>query len=78
MSSVAVEWYIEDRKTEGGVNMANSDVREAIHKSRLHQYEIAAFMGISEYTLVRWLRRELSPEKRVEVFRAIEALKNES
>lgn len=56
--------------------MANSDVREAIHKSRLHQYEIAAFMGISEYTLVRWLRTELPPDKQAAILEAIEKLKH--
>lgn len=56
--------------------MVNSAVRAEIQKNRFHQYEIAQVLGISEYTLVRWLRTELPPDKRAAIFEAIEKLKH--
>ena len=34
--------------------MKNSEIKRTIKESRIMQYEIAAQMGISEYTLCKW------------------------
>ena len=43
--------------------MKNSEIKRAIKESRIMQYEIAAQMGISEYTLCKWFRKELTAEQ---------------
>jgi transcriptional regulator with XRE-family HTH domain len=50
----------------------NNDIKEKIKDAGLHQYQVADLCGISETTLVRWLRYELSPEKREMIMSAIE------
>ena len=50
----------------------NRDIKERIKASGLHQYQIADLLGIGETTLVRWLRYELTPERREMILSAIE------
>lgn len=59
---------------KGDVTM-NDEIKREIRKARLMQYEIAAKIGVSEYTLCRWFRRELTPEQRDKVLAAIAELK---
>lgn len=40
----------------------------------LPHWRVADEIGIGEYTFTRWLRRELSPERRERVIKAIERL----
>ncbi len=51
--------------------MKNQEIRQAIKESRIMQYEIAEQMGISEYTLCKWLRKELTAEQRERIYTAI-------
>jgi hypothetical protein len=51
--------------------MYNLDVRLAIKQNRLCHYEVAKKVGISEATLCRWLREELSEDKRNIILKAI-------
>mgnify|MGYP003321516577 CR=1 FL=1 len=51
--------------------MHNLDIRIKIKENRLCHYEVAAKIGISEYTLCRWLRTELSEDKRNAILQAI-------
>lgn len=53
---------------------ANQEIRRLIMKKRLRHYEIAAVLGISEYTFCKWLRCELSPDRELQVMEAIESL----
>ena len=55
-----------------GINMKNLDIRMRIKENRLCHYEVAAQIGVSEYTLCRWLREELSAEKKEAVNKAID------
>ena len=50
----------------------NKDIKEKIKAAGLHQYQVADLCGVSETTLVRWLRYELSPEKKEMILAAIE------
>ena len=52
----------------------NTDVREAIKRANLKQWQIADYCGVSESTLIRWLRFELSEEHRKLIYQAIESL----
>ena len=52
----------------------NEDVRREIRISGFRHWQIALQLGIHENTLVRWLRNELSEERRKAIFAAIEAL----
>ena len=56
--------------------MKNLEIRQAIKAARLMQYEVAAQIGISEYTLCKWLRKELTEEQREQVLSAISAIKS--
>lgn len=53
----------------------NDAIRQKIRASRIRQYEVAAKIGVSEYTLIRWLRRELTQEQTDKILRAIDELK---
>lgn len=55
--------------------MENLEIRRAIKSERLMQYEVAGKIGISEYTLCKWLRKELTDEQRTQILDAIAALK---
>lgn len=58
--------------------MTNIDVRKAIWLAReqgIKQYEVAEAIGVSEPTLTRWLRKEMSDDKKKQVMEAIESLK---
>ena len=52
----------------------NTDIRAAIKKSKLCQYQVAEKIGISEFTFVRWLRKELTEERKRQIFAAIKEL----
>ncbi len=54
--------------------MNNIDIRQMIKAHRLHHYEIAERIGISESTFCVWLRNELTGERRKKVMQAIEEL----
>lgn len=53
----------------------NDAIRQKIRASRIRQYEVAAKIGVSEYTLIRWLRRELAQEQTDKILHAIDELK---
>lgn len=55
--------------------MKNQEIKRAIKESRIMQYEIAAQIGISEYTLCKWFRKELTPEQQEQILSAIAAIK---
>ena len=57
--------------------MHNLDIREAIKKANLKHYEVADLLGISENTFVRKQRKELSKEKKSEIFYIINNHKKE-
>lgn len=52
----------------------NGDIKEAMRKSGIRQWQVASEIGISEATIVRWMRKELSQEQRKAILSAIEAL----
>lgn len=55
--------------------MKTEDIKAEIRKSRIYQYEIAAQLGLSEYTLCKWFHKELTQEQQGRILAAIEKLK---
>lgn len=54
---------------------SNLDVRRAIEKKRLKQYEVAAALKVTPITLSRWLNNDrLSPEKKSRILEAIKSI----
>ena len=45
--------------------MCNKDLRDEMRIANVRQWEVAEAIGISEMTMVKWLRRELSDSKKV-------------
>lgn len=54
--------------------LANEDVRRMARRNDVPQWKIAAALGISEPTLCRWLRFELSSEKKHRIVHVIQEL----
>ena len=50
---------------------ANKEIREKLERYRIRQCEVADQLGITEFTLCRWLRQELKPDRKVKVEAAI-------
>ena len=57
--------------------MSNSDVRTAAKSAGVFLYEVAVAMGISEPTMTRKLRCELSNEQKKPIFDTIEHIRAE-
>ena len=54
--------------------MHNKDLRDEFRIANVRQWEVAEAMGISEMTLVKWLRRELPEDKKNLVRKAVQKL----
>lgn len=50
---------------------ANQEVREALQNKGMKQWELAELLGVSEFTLTRWLRKELTEDKKKQLLKAI-------
>lgn len=53
---------------------ANADIRNELEKRRIKQCEIADQLGIAETTLCRWMRTELSSERKIKIMKAMEEI----
>lgn len=54
--------------------MSGQEVKDLLRKERLFQWELAAALNISEFTLSRWLRGTLNTEHEAAVLSAIDKL----
>ena len=54
----------------------NNDIRKTAKENGVYLYAVAAELGVSEPTLIRWLRFELPKEKRERILTAISQLKD--
>ena len=52
--------------------MANEDIREAIKQANLKHWELADLLNISETTLVRKLRHEMSKDEKDKILSIID------
>lgn len=53
----------------------NQEIRQMIKTEGLKQWQVAKALGVTEYTFIRWLRDDLSEERRNAIYKAIEAAK---
>lgn len=56
---------------------ANQAVREVAKSKGVKHWQIAEHLGISEPTIMRWLRTPLSVEKEKNIMKAIEEIAKE-
>jgi len=56
----------------------NELIREAMKDTGTYLYEVARLAGVSEPTMVRWLRDELPKEKQIEIANKIYSSSTES
>ena len=56
------------------MNQNNFDIKIALIKAGVRQYELARALGVSEYTLCRWLRNELDPERKETILATIQRI----
>ena len=54
--------------------MANLIIRDELKARGVRHWELAAALGVSEQTLVRWLRFELDEERQLEMLMKIEEI----
>lgn len=54
--------------------MVNSDIKQRAKQSGVFLYQVAQRMGISEATMTRKLRNELTPEEKDKVFDIINSI----
>ncbi len=59
---------------KGVITVSNNELKAIIKKKRLYSYEVAEKIGITEFTLCRWFRKEMSEEQKEKVITAIAAL----
>ena len=55
--------------------MCNEDLRMEFRIANVKQWEVADAIGISEMTMVKWLRKELDDERKAIVRKGIAAVK---
>ena len=56
----------------------NNDIRLLIKKRGLAMWQVAEHLGISEWTFTRWLRYDLTPERRAQIIAAIDEMAAEN
>lgn len=56
------------------MTVSNEEIRRVIAAKNLRKWEIALEAGISDTTLSKWFRRELTGERRERVLAAIDRL----
>lgn len=62
---------------KGAVEMSNFEIRQAMKENRLYNYEVAAALGISEFTLSRKMRNELDENEKKKILEVIDKLAQE-
>lgn len=65
----------QDNKEE--ISMDKLDIHTVLKKYRIYQWEVARELGIADYTLSRWLRKDLSEEQVKAIFEAINKIREE-
>ena len=52
-------------------------IKAALKENGVYQYELAERIGVSEFTFVRWLRKELTEKEEKRFFKMIEEIGRE-
>ena len=54
--------------------MNNLEIRQVMKENRLYHYEVAAGLGVSEFTLSRKMRQELDADEKKKILEVIDRL----
>ena len=54
--------------------MTNKEIRQVLKELNIFQKQIAEFLGISDASLSRWFRKELTQEQHDDVINAIQKI----
>lgn len=54
--------------------MCNLVIRKAIEHANVKHWEVASYLGVSDTTFCRWLRKELPKDKQADILNAIKEL----
>lgn len=57
--------------------LKNVELRKALKENHVYQYELADKMGVSESTLVKRFRKELSVEEKAQILSIIDEIASE-
>jgi DNA-binding transcriptional regulator YiaG len=57
--------------------LTNMDIRSAARAAGVSLYKIAYAQNVTECTLIRWLRKELSPDEKERYLSIIKKIKEE-
>lgn len=63
--------------TEQEEKKVNNDIRMLLKRNRIPQWKLADAMGVSEFTVCRWFRHELPPDKKRAALKAIDMIMEE-
>lgn len=55
--------------------MANEKIRKAIKDNGMYLWQLSDVLGVSEATITRWMRHEMSDAKQAEIVGAIHKYK---
>ena len=56
--------------------MEANQIKQTLKENRIYQWEVAKALGITEFTLTRWLREDLPDAKADQIMQAIDTLSN--
>jgi len=59
---------------KGGTTMTSNEIKQILKEKRIYQWEVAKALGITEFTLTRWLRDDLPADKAEQIMQAIDTL----
>lgn len=51
--------------------MTANEIKQILKEKRIYQWEVAKVLGITEFTLTRWLRDDLPAEKADQIMLAV-------
>lgn len=57
-----------------GEDMANEDVKRILRKNGVYHYQVADALGLQDSAFSRLLRKDLTEEKKREIYAAVERL----
>ena len=59
-------------------NKKNLEIKMELLRQGVRQYELAQALGVSEFTVCRWLHSELSPDRKENMLKTIRRLGGEN
>ena len=58
--------------------MEATQIKQILKEKRIYQWEVAKALGITEFTLTRWLRDDLPEDRSEQILEAIDNLSQKS